>query len=162
MIRRLLLPALLLMAALLAACSTAATGAEAVQQLPPTEHVSDGTGQASAELARTDAQGSVEFVVTPLNLAAPSETLDFTVVMDTHSVDLAWNLAAQSRLRTDTGAEVIGLSWPVGSGHHYEGTLTFPAAGADGRPVLQGASRLTLTIEDTDVSTRVFEWDLTQ
>lgn len=53
---------------------------------------------ASADLTRTDSQGAVEFAVTPLNLSEPGDTLDFDVSMNTHSVNLAWNLAAQSRL----------------------------------------------------------------
>lgn len=118
--------------------------------------------ETGAALARTDSQGAVEFVVTPLNLSAPTETYEFEVVMNTHSVDLAWDLAAQSTLKTDTGLEVQGQSWPAGSGHHYEGTLTFPAKTADGQSLLEGAKSLTLTIRDTDVNERVFVWELSK
>ena len=111
-------------------------------------------------LARTDAQGMVEFVVTPLNLSSPGETLDFGVAMNTHSVDLSWNLAAQSALRTDTGLEVRGLKWPVGGGHHYEGTLAFPAKTAEGKTLLDGATTLTLNIRDAGAPERVFVWNL--
>lgn len=111
-------------------------------------------------LARSDDQGAVGFVVTPLNLDAPSNTLDFNVTMNTHSVDLAWDLAAQSRLVADTGLEVSGQSWPVGSGHHSEGKLSFPATTADGQSLLDGAKSLTLTISGTDVAERIFVWDL--
>jgi hypothetical protein len=55
-----------------------------------------------------------------------------------------------------------GLSWPVGSGHHYEGTLTFPAKTTDGKTLLEGAKTLTLTISNTDVAKRVFVWELTK
>jgi hypothetical protein len=106
----------------------------------------------------------VEFVVTPLNLTSPGETLDFGVVMDTHSVELSWDLAAQSALGADTGLEVKGLNWPTGSGHHVEGTLTFPAKTADGtlRVLLDGAKTLTLTIKDAGAAERVFVWELSQ
>ena len=114
------------------------------------------------DLARTDSQASVDFVVTPLNLSAPGETLDFDISLNTHSVDLSWDLAAQSVLSSDTGLEVNGLEWPVGSGHHYEGTLTFPAKTADGKPLLEGAETLTLTIRDTGVTERVFVWELSK
>ncbi|HSB90248.1 MAG TPA: hypothetical protein VLD63_09515 [Anaerolineales bacterium] len=110
---------------------------------------------------RTDDQGSVVFQVTPLNLGSPGETLDFDVSMNTHSVDVGWDLAAQSVLITDSGVEVQGVSWPVGGGHHYGGTLSFPARTAEGTPVLEGASTLTLVIRDTDVAKRVFTWELT-
>jgi hypothetical protein len=115
---------------------------------------------AAAELARSDTQGAVGFVVTPLNLAAPGATLDFDVSMNTHSIDLGWDLAARSRLVTDTGLEVSGQSWPVGSGHHYEGTLSFPATTAEGQSLLDGAARLTLSISGTDVAERLFTWEL--
>jgi hypothetical protein len=104
----------------------------------------------------------VEFVVTPLNLTSPGETLDFDVSMDTHSVDVSWDLAAQSALKADTGLEVKGLSWPVGGGHHYEGTLTFSAKTADGKALLKGAKTLTLIIRDADAAERVFSWSLSK
>ena len=169
MTRKFTLLAIVVLAVLLAACS--ATPSTEATKPGPGESLSPGNGaitspapqaDASADLARTDEQGSVGFVITPLNLASPGETLDFDVTMDTHSVDLSWDLAAQSTLRTDTSVEVKGLNWPAGGGHHYEGTLTFPATSADGKSVLEGASRLTLTIQGTDVPTRVFEWDLIQ
>jgi hypothetical protein len=118
------------------------------------------SGMSAADLVRTDTQGAVEFVVTPLNLAAAGATLDFDVSMNTHSVDLGWDLAAQSVLATDTGLEVAGRGWPIGSGHHYEGTLSFPSNTSGGEALLVGASTLTLTIRDTDVAARVFIWSL--
>jgi hypothetical protein len=107
-----------------------------------------------------DAQGAVEFVVTPLNLGAPGATLDFDVSMNTHSVDLGWDLAAQSALTTDTGLDVAGQIWPIGSGHHYAGTLSFPVTTADGAALLDGATTLTLVIRGTDVPERIFTWNL--
>ena len=134
---------------------TAAPTSAAVGQatLPP---------QSESALTRLDTQGAVEFAVTPLNLTTPSETLDFEVSLNTHSVDLAWDLAAQSALATDTGLAVKGLSWPVGGGHHYEGTLTFLAKTAEGKPLLVGATKLTLTIQDAGAPSRVFEWALSK
>ena len=119
-------------------------------------------GVAGQALARTDSQGAVEFVVTPLNLTTPGETLDFDVSMNTHSVDVSWDLAAQSVLKTDTGLEVKGASWPVGGGHHYEGKLTFLAETADGKTLLEGAKTLTLIIRDADAPERVFVWELSR
>ncbi len=112
-----------------------------------------------ADLPRKDSQGSVEFVVTPLNLSQPGATLDFDVSMNTHSVNLAWDLAAQSELTTDAGREVKGQSWPVSNGHHVDGTLTFPTQTADGAPLLAGAKKLTLTIQNAGAPERVFVWD---
>lgn len=162
MVRKLIVPVLAMLASMLAACASPASPAAAPQTINATAPDSGPTASAPAGLARTDSQGSVEFVVSPVNLAAPGETLDFDISMNTHSVDLSWNLAAQSVLTTDTGLEVKGLSWPAGSGHHYEGTLTFPAKTADGKSLLDGAKRLTLRIRDAGVPERVFEWEVSQ
>ncbi len=115
---------------------------------------------AGGALTRTDTQSAVEFKVTPLNLSAAGQTLDFDVVMDTHSVELTWDLAALSTLKADNGREVAGLIWPGGSGHHVEGTLSFPATTDDGQALLEGATRLTLVIRNAAVPERAFEWSL--
>jgi hypothetical protein len=113
-------------------------------------------------LVRADSQGSVEFLVVPKNLDAPADTLDFLVEMNTHSVDLSWNLAAQSTLTADNGLSVIGSSWPASNGHHAQGTLKFPTKTTDGKPLLENAKKLTLTIKDAGAPTRVFEWILSK
>lgn len=160
MAQKFIRPFVVVLAIILAACASASpTPVPQTANAPATDN---GATNARSDLARTDAQGSVEFVVTPLNLTSPSETLEFEVVMDTHSVELSWDLAAQSTLVTDTGLEVTGLSWPRGSGHHVEGKLTFPAKTTDGKLLLEGAEILTLTIRDAGVTERVFEWELSQ
>ncbi len=112
-----------------------------------------------ADLPRTDSQGSIEFVVTPLNLSQPGATLDFDVAMNNHMVSESWDLAAQSTLTTDTGREVKGQTWPVSGGPHVDGTLKFPAQTTDGTPLLTGATKLTLTIQNAGAPERVFVWD---
>jgi hypothetical protein len=114
----------------------------------------------NGELSRIDEQGAVVFEVTPLNLGTPSDTLEFDVAMNTHSVDLGMDLAALSTLSTDNGVIVQASKWDaVPGGHHVEGTLIFPSA-LDGTSILEGASKLTLTIVDVDVPSRAFEWEL--
>ena len=113
-------------------------------------------------LTREDGQGAVTVKVTPLNLEGPTATLEFAVVLDTHSVDLSMDLTQLAVLRADTGAEVSASAWPVGSGHHYEGTLSFPAQTTDGTSLLDGATTLTLVIKDVDAPERLFEWSLAQ
>jgi hypothetical protein len=88
----------------------------------------------------------------------------FTVAMNTHSVDLdGYDLRTLAVLRTDRGTEAQATSWdaPKG-GHHREGTLTFPAAAADGKPVLGSDTHaLTLTIRGiAGVPERTFRWTL--
>jgi len=114
----------------------------------------------NSEMSRTDGQGAVVMEVTPLNLGTPAAELEFEVSMNTHSVDLSMDLATLAILTTDAGARVPASLWdaPRG-GHHVEGKLVFPATN-DGKSILEGASKLTLTILDVDASSRVFEWEL--
>ncbi|MEP7357024.1 MAG: hypothetical protein ABI847_07280 [Anaerolineales bacterium] len=148
--------------AVLAACSATQTPvtsqpAADASTPKPTENFPQPEG-----LTREDSQGAVTVKVTPLNLDARAATLDFAVVLDTHSVDLSMDLTQLAVLRTDTGAQVNATVWPVGSGHHYEATLSFPAQTAEGQSLLEGASTLTLVIADVDAPDRVFEWKLAQ
>ena len=149
----------LLILGLTAACATIATTAEPP---PPAASAPAATTPSAPAAAspRTAPQGAGEFAVTPLNLGANAATLDFAVVMDTHSVDLSWDLAKQAALETDTGLRVTGSQWTAGSGHHYENTLVFPAQTTDGTPLLAAAKTLTLIIQNTDVPERTFVWEI--
>lgn len=115
-----------------------------------------------AEMTRTDQQGAIVVEVTPLNLGTPADILEFDIVMNTHSVDLNMNLSTLATLTTDTGVTVQPTLWdaPLG-GHHLEGKLIFPTT-RDGKSILEGAGKLTLTILNLDAPTRVFEWELKQ
>lgn len=114
----------------------------------------------NSELARLDEQGAVVFEVTPLNLGAPTDTLEFDVAMNTHSVDLSMDLAALATLSTDTGVTIQASKWDaIPGGHHVSGTLIFPSA-KDGKSIFEGASKLTLTIVNVDAPSRLFEWEL--
>ena len=159
--KRFLLPALLALILVLAACSPAASGTSQTASVSTQAAPSSGdAANASADLLRSDGQGSVTVEVTPLNLNDPSGKLEFDVAMNTHSVDLSMNLATLATLTTDTGLTVQATSWDgPGGGHHVEGKLTFPAI-QDGKSILAGAIKLTLTIINVDAPSRVFEWQL--
>ncbi len=114
---------------------------EAPQALAP----AGGTGDAT----RTHEGGQVTVKVTPLAVDAG---IAFTVVLDTHAVDLdGYDLQQLATLRVgDT--ELLPTSWdaPKG-GHHRQGTLRFPAADTTG-PV-------ELIIRDVaGVPARSFQW----
>lgn len=116
----------------------------------------------TSDLAREDGQGSVVVVVTPLNLDSISETLEFDVSMNTHSVDLSMDLAVLATLTTDSGIKATPTSWTGQlGGHHVEGTLSFPAS-VDGKPILDGATTLTITLINIDAPERIFTWQLTK
>ena len=122
----------------------------------------DNTVVPATDLKRTDGQGMVTVEVTPLNLdnAADTVTLDFDVAMNTHSVDLSMDLAPLSTLTTDTGISMQASKWEATpGGHHVSGKLIFPAT-QNGKGVLEGARKMTLTIVNVDAPSRVFEWQL--
>lgn len=107
-----------------------------------------------------DEQGFVEVTITPLNLNAPDETLDFSVGLNTHSVDLSMDLASLATLEADNGLGVQAVLWDAPSGgHHVSGVLSFPTL-VDGEQLLEGASHLTLKIHDVDAPERNFTWRL--
>jgi hypothetical protein len=135
---------------------------------PSTSQTDLQTGQLTAQTAwpdgqtRQDTQGQVEVAVIPLNLSNHDETLDFDVVMDTHSIDLSMDLAALATLSTDAGLTVNASAWSApDGGHHVSGALQFPAV-VDGGHILDNASRLILTIRDVDTPERTFTWDLSE
>ena len=108
--------------------------------------------------SREDSQGSVTVVLTGKNVNAESDTLEFDVVMDTHTVELDMDLTPLATLTTDTGISVDGLAWSTAeSGHHVTGMLSFPAS-LDGVSILEGATELTVTIRDIDAAERIFTW----
>jgi hypothetical protein len=155
--KRLLIPALLL-TLILGACSATKS--------PPQTNIEPGhpsTNESSPNLdsaTHTDDQGAIIFEVTPPDLNISADTFAFDIVLTTHSIDLSMDLATASTLSTDTGITVPSTLWdaPRG-GHHVEGKLIFPAM-VDGKPILEGATKLTLTIVDVDAPSRVFEWEL--
>lgn len=167
-----LLPSILISLFALSACSVADPGPTqgGSQPVVPTQGRPDPVSmeptaleEDSANLsglARVDRQGQVVVEVTPVDLDAPAGSIEFEIVMNTHSVDLSMDLALLSTLTTDTGVTIQASLWdaPRG-GHHVSGRLIFPAT-LDGISILDGATRLTLTILDVDVTTRIFEWQL--
>lgn len=114
---------------------------------------------AGAATTQTNTDGAVTVAVTWSGIAAGPV---FSVVMDTHSVDLdGVDLSRQAVLRTDQGIEIAPSAWqsPL-SGHHRRGMLTFPATTPDGRPVFSPATRrVELVIRDiAGVPERVLLW----
>ena len=114
----------------------------------------------SQELARSDTQGAVEVIVSPSSWTRDAEgTLEFEVSMETHSVELSMDLAQLATLETDTGLTLQALDWSGGGGHHVTGVLRFRSATPEGRPLLQDATLLILTLRDVDAPSRLFQWD---
>lgn len=107
--------------------------------------------------ARVSDAGRVVIEVTPLNLDQPEGTLHFQVAMNTHSVELNYDLTQLAVLRTDRGDEVTPLQWDGSEGgHHVNGTLYFPAID------LQDSQWVELVIREVaGEPERAFRWELT-
>jgi hypothetical protein len=157
-----------------AAATTAPTQASALAaekpvaapaQVPAATQVKPAAPVPAGNLSQSAEDGAVTVEITPLNLAdAKASALDFKVVMNTHSVELGVDLAKLAVLKVGDN-EVVAKGWqaPAGSGHHVEGTLSFPAKTADGKPLLADATGFSIAIRNlAGVSERTFTWKLGQ
>ncbi len=115
----------------------------------------------SAGATQTNEGGQVTIAATWQGSGAE---MIFTVAMNTHAIDLdAYDLKQLAVLRIDGGREAQPISWeaPKG-GHHRSGTLTFPAIGANGAPlIVSDTHTIELVIRDlAGVPKRSFRWTL--
>lgn len=92
-------------------------------------------------------KNNVEFRVTPLSFS------EFQISMDTHSVDMNFDLTQISTLYDDAGNAYKPSKWEGSGpgGHHRSGILKFPSINSK-------AKSAKLVIIDT--ATREFEWKL--
>lgn len=101
-------------------------------------------------------EGEVEVRVTPESLSEELGFWDFDVVLETHSVELSYNLDKISFLVDGAGKTFRAVSWegdPPG-GHHRTGMLRFERLSP--RPKI-----VKLKMEGVGgVSQRVFSWEL--
>ncbi len=118
-------------------------------------------GVRADESTQTSQAGAVTIKAT---WQGPSVGPTFTVVLDTHAVNLdSYDLAQLAVLRTDQDVEVAPSSWdaPAG-GHHRQGTLSFPTTTADGSPLITPETQvLRLSIREVGgISETVLQWTL--
>lgn len=100
---------------------------------------------------RTVEAGAVTVEITPREITADGAS--FTIVFDTHSVDLDLDVAGTARLVVG-GDEWTAATWDGAGpgGHHREGTLGFDAAG-------EPSGEAVLTIEGLPEPVQA-TWDL--
>jgi len=129
------------------------------------EGASDAAGTnpsgAAEPIAQSIEGGGVTVKVTPLTLTDGTATsLDFEVVLDTHSGELNYDLAELALLRDNLGNEYRPAAWTPGenTGHHVSGLLSF----ADRAKILQtGVTALELDVtEIASVPSRIFSWNV--
>ena len=145
---------LALLGLILAACSSPIVSTPAPVSNSSTS-VAPAAAPASENLTQTNDQAMVTVAVTPLNLSDKSAaTLDFDIALNTHSVDLGYDLTQIATLSNNAGEQVQPTKWngPTGGGHHRAGTLSFPQ-------LKQRGQSLTLTLRGiADVPERTFTW----
>jgi hypothetical protein len=143
----------LLFSLILAACSGPTASVPALSS--STSTASANAAPAGDDLTRTNDEASVTVAITPLNLNDKSAaSLDFKIALNTHSVDLGYDLTAIATLSNDAGEKVQPTNWagPGGGGHHREGTLSFPQLKNRGQ-------LLTLVLRGiANVPERTFTW----
>lgn len=95
----------------------------------------------------TSNENNVEFQVTPLS------TSEFQIAIDTHSVELDFDLTQISALYDDAGNTYKPLKWEGSEpgGHHRNGILKFPS-------IDKNAKSIKLVIIDS--TKREFSWNL--
>jgi hypothetical protein len=111
--------------------------------------------QAGAFQAQTNDENAVWVEVKPVQLT-PGQPAIFEVRLNTHSVNLSYDMVKVSSLQDSQGKVYQATAWKGSSpgGHHRRGTLEFPQL--QGNPqtvklVIQGIA---------DIPQRVFEWKL--
>lgn len=102
---------------------------------------------------KSNEEGEVVVDVTPVAVKK-GEKVVFDVKLDTHNIELDYDLVAKSQLTDNKGNIYQALSWNGGKGgHHLSGKLTFPSLAKE-------ATSLTLAIKNIDNIDRVFRWEL--
>ena len=105
--------------------------------------------------SKIDDQAAVTVTITPTDILSQSKEWKFSIVMDTHSVELDQDLIKSAILIDDMGKEYKPRNWegPVG-GHHREGVLVFNAI----QPMPKSVE---IKIKDVGgIQERSFKWDL--
>jgi hypothetical protein len=133
-----------LAALLLAAC--------AAEQAPSVTAANPGGAPALRAEERVHEGGAVTVKVKPAG--RQGNRVVFDVVLDTHSVELAYDLVALASLKDETGQTYGAAEWQGGSGgHHVSGRLLLEGPG-------DAVQWLELELRDIGgVPSRIFRWD---
>ncbi len=104
--------------------------------------------------AKSDDLGVVSATVTPLELSPNAGEWKFDVVLNTHSVELDWDMVKVSTLVDDRGNTYSPQKWEGAlSGHHREGVLIF-------KPIVPAPKSVELTIAGGGLPAKSFAWSI--
>ena len=110
---------------------------------------------ASAYKTKSNKKNSVRVDVRPVQLL-PGKPAKFEIRMNTHSVDLSYDMVAVSTLKDNQGREYRPINWEGSSdeSHHRQGILEFPKLETN-------TASITLVIRKiAEVPERIFEWSV--
>lgn len=97
---------------------------------PPANQAADQSAVNGKSLeAKINEEGSVKVKITPMDVSPVSSTWKFNIVLDTHSVELDYDLIKTVSLFDERGKEYKPVSWEGAGpgGHHRDGSLIFNA-----------------------------------
>ena len=146
----------LIVAASLAACSSAASSSGTLAVSGSAEPAASGSSAPAASGTRTS-EGSEVTVVATWTGPAAGAVIDVT--LDTHSVDLDALDLAEATLRNDRGEMLTARPWaaPKG-GHHRQGALTFDGSAPE---FFTGAKWMELVLMGVgDLPERTLRWEI--
>ena len=104
--------------------------------------------------SQTNGEGPVSVQVTPLDLS--QDKWKFQVILNTHSVELNYDLVKLAILTDSSGKEYKPSSWegdPPG-GHHREGVLIFEAPNSKPLSIILQINNIG------SIDKRAFSWDV--
>ena len=106
--------------------------------------------------SKTNEEGPVKVKITPTDVSLTSSIWNFNIILDTHSVELDYDLTKVVSLFDEQGKEYKPVSWegPGPGGHHREGSLTFKSVA----PAPKALELRLLNIGD--VAVRSFIWQI--
>lgn len=113
------------------------------------------TVDAGAYEMKSNKQNSVRVDVRPVQLLS-GKSAKFEIRMNTHSVDLRYDMVAVSTLKDNQGREYRPINWEGSSdgSHHRQGILEFPKLETN-------TASITLVIRKiAEVPERIFEWSV--
>jgi hypothetical protein len=146
----------MLLGLILAACNSATSPtSSSATSLPAAPSANTAAVNTGSDLVRVSDEAMVTVEVTPLNLDdKAATTINFSVGLNTHSVDLSYDYKSIATLSNDAGDKVPATKWdgPTTGGHHVSGTLSFPALKNRGQTLM-------LTLRGiANVPERTFTW----
>lgn len=106
--------------------------------------------------SQTNEEGQVQVRITPINVTKKSSIWEFEIVLDTHTVELDYDLTKMTVLIDEQGREYkpVSRTGPVPDGHHLQGSLIFEG-------IKQTTEKIEIKVLNVGgIPVRSFKWGL--